>query len=309
MNQNDEKSKIWYNGKFIDWWDAKIHVMCHVVHYGSSFFEGIRCYKTPKGPAILRLEDHIKRLFDSARIYYSDIPFPRETVVEACKEIIRINKMESAYIRPFAVRGYNTLGVDPMKCPLDLYIAVLDWGRYLGEEALEQGVDVCVSSWNRFSPNTMPSLAKTGGNYINSQLIKIEAMKRGFSEGIALDVNGFISEGSGENVFIVRDGKLFTPPPYGSSILPGLTRDMVIKICDTLGFEVVETPLQRELLYIADEIFLAGTAAEITPVRSIDSLVVGKGLRGPITEKVQKYFFDIIDLKVKDKFGWLTFVK
>lgn len=309
MNQADEKGKIWFNGKFIDWWDAKIHVMSHAVHYGSCFFEGIRCYKTPEGPAILRLEDHIKRLFESARIYYSEIPFSRETIIEACKEIIKVNKLVSAYIRPFVIRGYNTLGVDPQKCPLDVYIAVMDWGKYLGEDALEKGVDVCVSSWNRFSPNTMPSLSKSGGNYINSQLIKMEAMKRGCSEGIALDVNGFISEGSGENVFIVRNGKLYTPPAYGSSILPGLTRDMVVTICRELGLEVIETPLQREFLYVADEIFFTGTAAEITPVRSVDTMVIGSGSRGPITGKIQKYFFDLIDLKISDNHGWLTFVR
>lgn len=309
MNQKDEKSKIWFNGDFINWWDAKIHVMSHVVHYGSCFFEGIRCYKTPKGPAILRLEDHIKRLFDSARIYHAEIPYSIDEIVSVCKEIVKVNNMESAYIRPIALRGYNTLGVDPLKCPFDLYVATLDWGRYLGEEALEQGVDVCVSSWNRFRPNTLPSLAKAGGNYINSQLIKMEAMRKGYSEGIALDANGYISEGSGENIFIVRNGKIYTPTAYGSSILPGLTRDMAIEIAKLLDYEVVETSIQREVLYVADEVFFTGTAAEITPVRSVDNLKVGIGKRGPITEKIQKYFFDLIDLKVEDKFGWLDFVK
>lgn len=308
MDPRDEKGKIWFNGKFIDWWDAKIHIMCHVVHYGSSFFEGIRCYDTPKGPAIFRLKDHISRFFDSTKIYRTKLPFSYEEILNASIEIIRINQVKSGYIRPFAFRGYHALGVDPTKCPIEVAIAVLNWGQYLGEEALTQGVDVRISSWNRIRSNTLPVLSKAGGTYLNSQLIKMEALADGYAEGISLDCSGYISEGSGENVFMVRNGILYTPSAYGVSILPGITRDSVIKICHDLGFEVKEAQIPRELLSIADEVFFTGTAAEITPIRSINRMPIGEGKRGPITEKIQQRFFDIIHLKVEDHYNWLTFV-
>ena len=308
MDPRDEKGKIWYNGKFIDWWDAKIHVMSHALHYGTSFFEGMRCYDTPKGPAIFRLEDHTKRLLNSAKIYRTELPFSQEELNSACVEIIKVNNLKSAYIRPFAFRGYNTLGVDPTKCPVEVVIAVLNWGQYLGEAALTKGVDVRIASWNRMRANTMPTLSKAGGTYMNSQLIKMEAMADNYTEGIALDSNGYVSEGSGENIFVIRDGILYTPPAYGASLLPGLTRDSAIKIAKDLGYKICETLIPREMLYIADEVFFSGTAAEVTPIRSIDRTTIGAGERGPITKKIQQRFFDIIDSKFEDKFNWLTFV-
>jgi len=309
MNPKDEKGKIWYNGKFIDWWDAKIHIMSHVVHYGSSFFEGIRCYDTPKGPAIFRLRDHIKRFINSAKIYRTKFAFTEDELVNACIEIIKVNQVQSAYIRPFAFRGYNALGVDPTKCPVEVAIAVLSWGQYLGEEALSQGVDVRVSSWNRIRVNSLPVLSKCGGIYMNSQLIKMEAMVDNYAEGIALDSTGHVSEGSGENLFLVLKGMLYTPDAFGASILPGITRDSVIKICKELGYEVNETRIPREMLYIADELFFTGTAAEVSPIRSVDRITIGAGKRGPITEKIQGRFFDIINSRSKDNYDWLTFVR
>ncbi len=308
MDPRDEKGKIWLNGQFINWWDAKIHIMSHVVHYGSSFFEGIRCYDTSKGPAIFRLRDHIERFLNSAKIYRTQLPYTIEELEEACAQIIKVNQLKSAYIRPFAFRGYHSLGVDPSKCPIEVAIAVLNWGQYLGEEALSQGVDVCISSWNRVRGNTMPILSKAGGMYMNSQLIKMEALADNYVEGIALDCSGNISEGSGENIFLVKGGVMYTPPAYGASILPGITRDSVIKISRDMGLEVLETMLPREMLYISDEIFFTGTAAEISPIRSVDRMKVGAGKRGPITEKIQKHFFDMINSRVEDKYHWLTIV-
>lgn len=309
MDPKDEKGKIWYNGKFIDWWDAKIHIMSHVVHYGSSFFEGIRCYNTPTGAAIFRLADHIKRFINSAKIYRTKFAFSADELINACIEIIKVNQLQSAYIRPFAFRGYNQLGVDPSKCPVEVAIAVLSWGKYLGEEALSQGVDVRVSSWNRIRVNSLPVLSKAGGTYMNSQLIKMEAMADNYAEGISLDNTGHVSEGSGENIFLVMNGMLYTPAAFGASILPGITRDSVIKICTDLGYEVCETRIPREMLYIADELFFTGTAAEISPIRSVDRMTIGSGKRGPITEKIQERFFDIINSKSTDTYGWLTFVR
>lgn len=309
MDPKDEKGKIWFNGKFIDWCDAKIHVMSHVVHYGSSFFEGIRCYDTPKGSVIFRLQDHIQRLFDSAEIYRTELPFSLEEIIQGCIDVIKVNQLKSAYIRPFAFRGYHTLGVDPSKCPVEVVIAALNWGQYLGEEALTQGVDVRISSWNRMRPNTLPILSKAGGTYMNSQLIKMEALADNYSEGIALDSTGHVSEGSGENIFVIRQGIVYTPFTYGASCLPGLTRDSVIKMSKELGYHLIETQIPREMLYIADEIFFTGTAAEITPIRSIDRIKIGTGKRGLITEKIQQRFFDIINSKATDSHGWLTFVK
>lgn len=302
-----EDGKIWFNGKMIDWQDAKIHVMCHVLHYGSSVFEGIRCYKTPKGPAIFRLNDHVRRLFDSAKIYRMPMPFSREEIFQACIDVIKANNLEEAYLRPIAFRGYGSLGVDPRDTPMEVVIAAMSWGKYLGDEALNIGVDVRVSSWNRMSPNTFPAMAKCGANYMNSQLINLEAKADGYVEGIGLDANGFVSEGSGENIFVVRDGKIATPP-LSASILPGLTRDCVMKLAGDLGYTVEERNIPRESLYIADEVFFTGTAAEVSPIKSIDRIPIGEGHRGPITEKLQKRFFGVLSGEVEDKYGWLTFI-
>lgn len=308
MDPRDEQGKIWMNGEFIEWKDATIHVMSHVIHYGTSVFEGMRCYKTPQGPSIFRLADHIRRMFDSARIYRMPIPYSQEDIVKACKDTIKINGFESAYVRPIAFRGYNSLGVDPSKCPVDVVIGALNWGRYLGEDGVKNGVDVRVSSWNRMAPNTMPTLAKAGSNYMSSQLIKMEAMADGYTEGIGLDVNGFVSEGSGENIFVIRDGVMYTPT-LDSCILPGLTRNCVLTIAKEFDIPVVETKIQREMLYIADEIFFTGTAAEITPVRSIDRLEIGSGTRGPITEKIQRRYFEYINGEREDVYGWHDIIK
>ena len=298
--------KIWHNGKFIDWNDAKIHVMAHALHYGSSVFEGLRCYATPAGPAIFRGREHMRRMLDSAKIYRMAIPYSLDELVTATHEVVRVNKMDSCYIRPLAFRGYGDLGVLPTKdTPIEMFVGCWEWGRYLGAEAMEQGVDVCISSWTRLGPNTLPTLSKAGANYMNSQLIRMEAAVNGYSEGIALDVSGFISEGSGENVFVVRDGRILTPP-LGASVLPGITRDSVITLARDAGIEVVESLVPRELLYIADEVFFTGTAAEVTPIRSVDKIQIGAGRRGPITERLQREFFDIVEGKAPDRHGWLT---
>jgi branched-chain amino acid aminotransferase len=301
--------KIWHNGKLIDWFDAKIHVLAHVLHYGSSVFEGIRCYKTPSGPAIFRGPEHMRRLLDSAKIYRMAVPYTVDDLVKAAHELVAANKMESCYIRPFAFRGYGDLGVMPTKdTPMETYMACWEWGKYLGAEAMEQGVDVCISSWTRIAPNTLPALSKAGANYMNSQLIRMEANANGFAEGIALDTSGYISEGSGENIFVIRDGKIVTPP-LGASVLPGITRDSVITLARELGIQVTETLVPREALYIADEVFFTGTAAEVSPIRSVDRIPIGAGKRGPITEKLQKAFFDIVEGRAKDTRGWLAPVK
>jgi branched-chain amino acid aminotransferase len=303
-----KSDKIWMNGKLVAWDDARIHVGSHVVHYGSAVFEGLRCYATPEGPAVFRLDAHGERLYASAKIYRMDVPYSKDELNLAILETVGVNKLESCYIRPVIYRGYGQLGVNPFPCPVDVAIMVWDWGKYLGSEALEQGVDVCVSSWTRIAPNTLPSMAKTAGNYMNSQLIKMEAIKGGYAEGIALGADGNLSEGSGENLFLVKDGKLLTPPLV-SSILPGITRDTVLALARRLGIPVVEASLPRELLYVADEAFFTGTAAEITPIRSVDKIVVGRGARGPVTEALQRAFFDVIECRVPDEFGWLTFVR
>jgi branched-chain amino acid aminotransferase len=297
--------KIWHNGRFIAWDEAKIHVLSHVVSYGSSVFEGVRCYETKNGPAVFRASEHARRLIDSARIYRMDIPFSINELAKAMVEVIRVNQLRSCYIRPIALRGYGEVGVLSTRNPIETYIAVWEWGKYLGEEALAEGVDVCISSWTRIAPNTLPALAKAGANYMNSQLIRMEAAQNGYAEGIALDNNGFISEGSGENIFVVRDGKIHTPP-LGASVLPGITRDTVIKIAQQLNLPVVEHLIPRELLYIADEVFFCGTAAEVTPIRSVDRIQVGAGRRGPVTEAIQKRFFEVALGHRPDEFGWLT---
>jgi branched-chain amino acid aminotransferase len=300
--------RIWHNGQFIAWNDAKIHVLSHVVSYGSSVFEGIRCYETTKGPAIFRLAEHMRRMIDSAKIYRMEVPYSADQLSDAAVELVRENSLSSCYIRPIVLRGYGAMGVHPGKNPIETYMACWEWGKYLGDEALSSGVDVCISSWNRIAPNTLPALSKAGGNYMNSQLIRMEADVNGYAEGIALDQQGYISEGSGENIFVIRDGKILTPP-LGASVLPGITRDSVIKLAQSLDIPIVETIIPRELLYIADEVFFTGTAAEITPIRSVDRVKVGEGHRGPITEKLQKEFFGIVNGTSADRFGWLTPVK
>jgi branched-chain amino acid aminotransferase len=297
--------KIWHNGRFIAWNNAQIHVLSHVVSYGSSVFEGVRCYETQQGPAVFRPREHMRRLVDSAKIYRMDVPYSLDELTSAMLDLIRENNLRACYIRPLVIRGYGDVGVLPTNNPIETYIACFPWGRYLGESALNEGVDVCVSSWTRIAPNTLPALAKAGANYMNSQLIRMEAAANGYTEGIALDDAGYVSEGSGENIFVVRDGKVLTPP-LGASVLPGITRDTIVKIAGTLDIPIIETIIPRELLYIADEVFFTGTAAEVTPIRSIDKIKVGAGHRGPITEKIQKRFFDIVDGTAKDEFGWLV---
>jgi branched-chain amino acid aminotransferase len=298
--------KIWHNGRFIPWKDATIHVLSHVVSYGSSVFEGIRCYSTPAGPAIFRLREHIRRMIDSAKIYRIDnLGYSPEQLAEAMLELVRVNQMDACYLRPIALRGYGDIGVNGMNNPIDVYIACWQWGKYLGEEALAEGVDVCVSSWTRMAPNTLPALAKAGANYMNSQLIKMEALANGYSEGIALDTAGYVSEGSGENIFVVRDGKIHTPM-LGASVLPGITRNSILTLAAELDIPVVETIIPREMLYIADEVFFSGTAAEITPIRSIDRIMIGKGRRGPVAEALQKAFFGIVNGTRPDEHGWLS---
>jgi len=299
--------KIWHNGKMIAWDDAKIHVLSHVVSYGSSVFEGIRCYETEQGPACFRLRDHMQRLLHSGHIYRMDSPFSLDQLCAAAIDVVRDNRMSSCYIRPIMLRGYGDVGVSPLKNPLDVYVACWEWGAYLGPEALDAGVDVCVSSWTRMAPNTLPALSKAGANYMNSQLIRMEAMANGYAEGIALDVAGYVSEGSGENIFLVRDGVVYTPP-MGSSALTGITRNSIIALCEDLGIPLREQMIPREMLYIADEVFFTGTAAEITPLRSIDRIQVGAGRRGPITKRLQEEFFAILTGAKADRHNWLTAV-
>ncbi|MBI3651131.1 MAG: branched-chain amino acid transaminase [Acidobacteria bacterium] len=298
---------VWHNGNIIPWQDANIHVMTHVVHYGSSVFEGIRCYETKRGSAIFRLDEHLQRLMNSAHIYRMEVPHSTAELSEACKQMVTTNDFQHCYLRPLIFRGYGTFGVDPFAAPIETYVCSWIWGKYLGEEALEQGIDVCVSSWTRIAPNTLPSLAKAGANYMNSQLIKMEAKINGYVEGIALDANGFVSEGSGENLFLVKDGKVMTPP-LTSTVLQGITRDSVIRMCESLGIPVLEKTLPREMLYLADELFFTGTAAEITPIRSVDKIQIGAGKRGAITKMLQDKFFSIIE-DGEDEYGWLTFVE
>ena len=307
MPEMPKSSTIWINGKWVPWDDANIHVLSHVVHYGSSVFEGIRCYNTKKGPAVFRLQDHIRRLYDSAKIYRMDIPYPPEEFCAVVLETIRVNNLQACYIRPIVYRGYGSLGVDPLTCPVDSVIAVWEWGDYLGEEALEKGVSVCTSSWNRMGPNTLPFLAKAGGNYLNSQLVRMEANANGYHEGIVLSPDGLVSEGSGENIFAIRNSVLNTPTTH-HSILPGITRHTAITIARDLGLRVEQRGMPREFLYIADEVFFTGTAAEVSPIRAIDQIEIGDGKRGPITKKIQDHFFQITNAEVEDCHGWLTFV-
>ena len=299
--------KIWMNGALVDWADARIHIASHVVHYGSGVFEGARCYDTPRGSACFRLDAHMRRLYDSSKIYRMEPQVDQGALTAAVLETIRANAFKACYIRPIIYRGYHALGVNPFPCPVDAAVLTWEWGAYLGQDALERGVDVRVASWARAAPSTFPTLAKTSANYANSQLIKMEAITEGYSEGIALDTFGYLSEGSGQNLFIVRDNMVYTPP-LTASILPGITRASVITLARDLGFTVLEEMLPRELLYIADEAFFAGTAVEITPIRSVDKIAIGNGRRGPITEAIQQAFFDVINGETPDRHGWLTYV-
>jgi len=296
--------KIWHNGKLIPWDSAQLHVMSHVVNYGSSVFEGVRCYALPSGPAIFRANEHMQRLLDSAKIYRIEVDFTREDLVAGIAEVVKNNGVWPCYVRPIVLRGYGEAGVNPFNSPTEVYICNYPWGKYLGTDS-QQGADVCVSSWTRIAPNTLPAMAKSGANYMNSQLIKMEAIVNGYVEGIALDVNGYVSEGSGENVFVVRNGVLQTAP-LGNSVLPGITRDSVLQIARDLDIPVVEQCIPRELLYIAEEAFFSGTAAEVTSIRSVDKISVGKGLVGPITKAIQKEFYAIIRGEKADRHHWLT---
>lgn len=307
MAWDDKENKVWMDGKFVDWKDANISALSHVVHYGTSVFEGIRAYKNENGVAVFRLKEHVQRLFDSAKIYKIDIPFTQEEIEEAILETLRVNDLGACYIRPIVFRGYGELGVNPLGCPVNVVIAAWEWGSYLGEEGMANGVDIGVSSWRKPAPDTFPALAKCGANYMNSQLAKLEAIDNGFDEAIMLDYEGHVSEGSGENIFLVEGEKLFTPA-MSSSNLKGITRDSIMTVARDLGYEVVEEVISRERLYVANEVFFTGTAAEVTPIRSIDHRTIGIGRRGPISEKLQTAFFDIVEAKVEDKYGWLSYI-
>jgi len=296
--------KIWHNGKLIAWDDATIHVMAHVIHYGSSVFEGVRCYAPPSGPAIFRAPEHAQRLLDSAKVYRIDVDFTRDDIVKAMCDVVANNGVWPCYLRPVVLRGYGEAGVNPFNSPTEVYVVNYPWGKYLGSDA-DQGCDVCVSSWTRLAPNTLPAMAKAGANYMNSQLIKMEAIVNGYAEGIALDTSGYVSEGSGENVFLVRNGVLQTAP-LGNSVLPGITRDSVLQIARDLNIPVLEQMIPREMLYLADEAFFSGTAAEVTPIRSVDKITVDKGVTGPITRAIQKEFYAIVKGEKADRHHWLT---
>ena len=300
---------IWFNGKLVPWEKATVHVLTHALHYGSSVFEGIRAYATPQGVAIFRLRDHTRRLYDSARIYRIQIPFQPDQINAACREAIAANSLsKGAYLRPIAFRGYGEMGVVPKhEPPVDVAVAAWEWGKYLGSEDEAEGVDVCVSSWQRAAPNTLPAMAKAGGNYLSSQLISMEAKRLGFAEGIGLSTDGTVSEGGGENLFLVKDGLLMTPA-LAHSVLSGITRDTVMRLARELGIEVRECAVPRELLYLADELFFSGTAVEVTPIRSVDRITVGAGKRGPITQQLQQAFFGLFDGRTADKWGWLDYV-
>src|SRR5947209_13785594 len=304
--------EVWHNGEFIKWDDARVHVMSHVLHYGSSVFEGIRCYATKRGPAIFRLREQMRRFLNSAKIYRMDHDWSMDDFCDAAVELVRRSGLDQCYIRPILFRSLDeerpAFGVNPFPNPLACYIGAWDWGKYLGDEAIEKGVDVCVSSWNRLTPNSLPEMAKRGANYLKSQLIKMEALLNGFAEGIALDDRGFVSEGSGENIFVVSNGIVNTPP-LSSSVLPGITRDSVIQICQELGLTLKERTIQRAALYVADELFFSGTAAEITPIRSVDRIAIGDGKRGEITARIQKVFFEITSGEREPPGPWLTYVR
>jgi len=303
-----ETKYIWFNGELVPWQDAKVHVFTHALHYGSSVFEGVRAYDTPKGPAIFRLKDHTRRLFNSAKIYRMAIPYTEAEVNQACKEAVKQNGLTNAYLRPLAFIGNVGLGLTPPpNAHCDLMVAAMEWGAYLGADSLEQGIDAAVTSWARLAPNTMPTGAKAGGNYLSSQLISTEAKRHGYHEGIALDVNGYLSEGAGENLFLVKGNVLYTPPAT-ACILPGLTRDTLIILARELGYEVREEPIPRDSMYLADEMFMCGTAAEVVPVRSVDRITIGDGKRGVVTARLQQAYFDLVKGRSEDKWGWLDYI-
>ncbi|RME68739.1 MAG: branched-chain amino acid transaminase [Verrucomicrobia bacterium] len=299
---------IWHKGRLVRWEEATVHVLAHGLHYGSSIFEGIRVYDTPQGPAWFCLDAHLRRLGDTARIYRMPLPHDREAMANACHEVVAANGLRSAYVRPIAYRGLGTLKVNGEASPVEVAIAAFEWGSYLGEEALRAGVDIGVSSWQRVAPNTLPTMAKAGANYLSSQLITMEAARHGYAEGLALDSFGHVSEGAGQNIFLVRDGVLYTPP-VAAAILPGITRQVVLELAGDLGIPVREMAIPREMLYTVDEIFLTGTASEIVPVRSVDGLEVGPGHRGPVTERLQQAFFGLFDGTTPDTRGWLVPVR
>ena len=299
---------IWFDGTFVPWDEAKVHVLSHAMHYGSSIFEGIRCYETATGPAVFCLPQHVQRMTRSCKIYRMELPYSEQQIAQAISDTVAKNKLKSCYIRPLVFRGYGQLGVEPRNSPVQMIVAVWEWGAYLGADALERGCDVGVSSWRRMAPDTFPASAKVGGHYTNSQLMRMEAAENGYAEAIALDINGYVSEGSGENIFLVQDGVLYTPP-LSASILGGITRQCVMTLARDLGYEVRETLIAREQLYIADEIFFTGTAAEISPIRSVDHIVVGPGHRGPMTADVQQAFFGLVSGEAPDPYGWLDYIR
>lgn len=302
----DENSKIWMDGEFVALKDAKINILSHVVHYGTSVFEGIRCYETEKGPAVFRLEEHMQRLIDSAKIYKMEIPYTKEELMDAVIETIKVNNLKSCYIRPITYRGFGELGVNPLGCPIETTIAVWEWGSYIGEEEMENGANIGVSTWRKPAPDTLPVMAKAGANYMNSQLANLEAGEHGYDEAILLDYQGYVAEGSGENIFIVENGKIITPNL--ASVLRGITRDTVITLAKDLGYEVTEEIISRERLYLADEVFFTGSAAEVTPIRAIDNREIGIGKRGPITKELQDAFFELVEGKSENDHGWLTYI-
>jgi branched-chain amino acid aminotransferase len=303
----EKTDRIWFDGELVPWDEATVHVGSAALHFGASVFEGIRAYPFPDASAIFCLVEHLDRMWDSCKVYRMEIPFSREEIYQAVLDTIKVNGHKGCYIRPIVFRGWGTLGLQVWQCPVHVAIIVVEMGKYLGPDALEKGVDVGVSSWQRMAPNTFPAMAKIGGQYVNSQFVLMEAVRHGYTEGIALDVNGFVSEGSGENIFVLRRGQLLTPPQAGS-ILDGITRRCVIKLAEELGQEVREEFIPRELLYVADEVFFCGTAAEITPIRSVDGVVVGDGRRGPLTTQLSEAFFDIVEDRVPDRHDWLTMV-
>lgn len=306
MAKIGETEWIWRDGAFVKWQDATVHVLAHSVQFGSAVFEGIRCYSTPKGPAIFRLREHLRRMFNSCKIYRMDPPWTMEQMVEAHKEVVRRNGMKECYIRPMVIRGYGAAGMVPHDSPIETFVPCWPWGSYLGDAAMEHGVDACISTWNRIAPNTIPAAAKIAGNYLSGQLVKMEALRNGFDEAIALGPEGMLSEGSGQNVFVVDGGALYTPPLDGT-LLPGITRDTVIRIAEDEGLTVHVQPLTRETLYTSDEAFVCGTASEVTPIRSVDRLPVGDGKVGPITRRIQQRYLDIVNGRIPDAHGWLTF--
>ena len=308
MYQLTETEWIWRNGEFVRWQDAQVHVLSHSMQFGSSAFEGIRCYDTPRGPAIFRLEDHLQRLVNSCRIYRMDLAYSVDEMVAACCELVDRNRLDACYIRPMVIRGYGAAGMVPFASPVEVYLPCWPWGAYLGEGALENGIDACVSSWNRMAPNTIPALAKIAGNYLSGMLIKMEALANGFAEAIALGPDGMLSEGSGQNVFVVSKGTVYTPPINGT-LLAGITRDSILTVARDLELPVREEPLPREILYAADEVFLTGTASEVTPVRSVDKITIGSGRRGPVTQRIQQRFLDVVRGSAPDPYGWLTYVR